>query len=453
MKKLIFFILTLLSLNSYSQTFTIPIYITDSLYISKFFKTSLPQNGYKNFYFMIYGPYTAIPFLDFRCYTLLRYNYVTGVFQNDFHNSKMNRTYDYSIIGGFSFGYVIDFDFAKTDTNQFLYSYQSAWWEPMVGVFHSTNNGVTTIQNPFPFMAGSSYGISINPIDKDIMYYIYPMTYINKTTNKGVNWFVTDTVTEMNTNSIMRVNPFNTNTVFLSKTNGLKRSTNGGYDFQDVNINPVNITRFIFDNSDNSIYVTASTNNAGILKSTNNGTNWSVIFNFICYDMEIDPLNSNIFYAGTQNGIYKTTNRGQNWIIYNNTFTPSKYVYGIVKNPNSGDTLFVVTQKKVYKVFGQSVVGVPQSSEIIPTQYELYQNYPNPFNPKTNIRYAIPKNSFVKLIVFDALGRKVETLINEKQNAGIYETAFDASPYPSGVYFYRLDTDGFSDVKKMILVK
>ena len=63
---------------------------------------------------------------------------------------------------------------------------------------------------------------------------------------------------------------------------------------------------------------------------------------------------------------------------------------------------------------------------LTPQKYYLSQNYPNPFNPSTNIRYEIPKNGFVKLVVFDILGREVQTLVNEKQNAGTYEVTFNA---------------------------
>ena len=88
-----------------------------------------------------------------------------------------------------------------------------------------------------------------------------------------------------------------------------------------------------------------------------------------------------------------------------------------------------------------------------PLTFSISQNYPNPFNPTTNIRYEIPKNSFVKLVVYDALGHQVSILVNEKLNTGTYEATFNASQYPSGVYFYRLITDGFNETKKMVLLK
>ncbi|HEY5122801.1 MAG TPA: T9SS type A sorting domain-containing protein [Ignavibacteria bacterium] len=80
-------------------------------------------------------------------------------------------------------------------------------------------------------------------------------------------------------------------------------------------------------------------------------------------------------------------------------------------------------------------------------------NYPNPFNPITKIRYDLPKNGYVKLVVFDALGREIETLVNEKQSPGTYEVTFDASQYSSGVYFYKIEAGDFNAMKRMVLIK
>ncbi len=88
-----------------------------------------------------------------------------------------------------------------------------------------------------------------------------------------------------------------------------------------------------------------------------------------------------------------------------------------------------------------------------PSEYFLSQNYPNPFNPVTNIRYQIPKNSFVSLKVYTVLGQEVAELVNEKQQAGNYEIKFDGSKLSSGIYFYKLTAGDFSDVKNMIFIK
>ena len=98
-------------------------------------------------------------------------------------------------------------------------------------------------------------------------------------------------------------------------------------------------------------------------------------------------------------------------------------------------------------------IGITPISTEIPAQYSLEQNYPNPFNPVTNIRFDITKSSQVSLKVFDAAGNEVSELVNQSMNAGTYNYDFDASNYPSGVYFYVLTAGEFTATKKMVLIK
>ncbi|MBM4158826.1 MAG: T9SS type A sorting domain-containing protein [Ignavibacteria bacterium] len=93
------------------------------------------------------------------------------------------------------------------------------------------------------------------------------------------------------------------------------------------------------------------------------------------------------------------------------------------------------------------------TEETNPVEYKLHQNYPNPFNPTTNIRYETSKSNFVTLKIYDILGKEISTLVNEYQMPGVYEYQFDASIFPSGIYYYKLVTNNFSETKKMILVK
>jgi Secretion system C-terminal sorting domain/Beta-propeller repeat len=88
-----------------------------------------------------------------------------------------------------------------------------------------------------------------------------------------------------------------------------------------------------------------------------------------------------------------------------------------------------------------------------PSKYSLSQNYPNPFNPSTNIKFDIPKASFVKLSVYDVSGREVTSMINSELQTGHYEYTFDGSKLTGGVYFYKLQAGDFVETKKMILVK
>jgi len=110
--------------------------------------------------------------------------------------------------------------------------------------------------------------------------------------------------------------------------------------------------------------------------------------------------------------------------------------------------------------YSQTIGIHPVSSEI-PINFSLSQNYPNPFNPATKIQFAIPLSRGVDaeggrgvlLKVFDLLGREIATLVNEKLNPGTYEVDWDASNYPSGVYFYTLSAGEFKETRKMVLIK
>lgn len=98
-----------------------------------------------------------------------------------------------------------------------------------------------------------------------------------------------------------------------------------------------------------------------------------------------------------------------------------------------------------------AITGVGNSET--PISFNLSQNYPNPFNPTTKISYSIQRSGFVTLKVFDILGREAAILVNEVKNAGNYSVDFNASGLTSGIYFYKIEANGFSDVKKMMLLK
>ena len=98
-------------------------------------------------------------------------------------------------------------------------------------------------------------------------------------------------------------------------------------------------------------------------------------------------------------------------------------------------------------------VGIQNISTETPSKYSLSQNYPNPFNSTSNLKFQIVNTEDVKLIVYDIMGKEVQTLVNERLQPGTYEAAFDASSLNTGVYFYKLITNGFTETKKMLMIK
>ena len=111
-----------------------------------------------------------------------------------------------------------------------------------------------------------------------------------------------------------------------------------------------------------------------------------------------------------------------------------------------------LSSTEVNDIYNQ-VTSVENKLNGIPRQFELTQNYPNPFNPITTIKYKLPELSVVKIKVYDILGRELNNLVNEEQNAGVYDIEFDGSELMSGIYIYQLRAGNYIQTKKMVLIK
>jgi phosphatidylserine/phosphatidylglycerophosphate/cardiolipin synthase-like enzyme len=140
------------------------------------------------------------------------------------------------------------------------------------------------------------------------------------------------------------------------------------------------------------------------------------------------------------------------------------YNWGLGFSYNNDENLLFIFSPRVnnlyyqefYKRFrgaGGEAIGIQNISSETPSKFSLSQNYPNPFNPTTNIQFSMCNYQFVTLKVFDMLGREIATLVNEKLAPGSYKVTFNGMDYSSGVYFYRLTTNNFTDTKRMLLIK
>ena len=113
---------------------------------------------------------------------------------------------------------------------------------------------------------------------------------------------------------------------------------------------------------------------------------------------------------------------------------------------------FALLKASIESLGGVLAVDYPKGDEM-PQEYQLSQNYPNPFNPTTTIEYSVPEQSMVTITVYDVVGREIEQLVNGERSAGTYTVQWNAANYSSGIYFYKLATDKFVKVKKMMLLK
>jgi hypothetical protein len=135
------------------------------------------------------------------------------------------------------------------------------------------------------------------------------------------------------------------------------------------------------------------------------------------------------------------------------TIRPSLLLYSYYGAQVIVEAKAAMGQKKFQKNYSFQVVTSVADGKEIPTVYSLEQNYPNPFNPSTVLRYQLPGVSWVRLAVYDVLGREIAILSNERKNAGTYQVRWDASGLPSGMYICRMSAGAFVASRKMIFAK
>ena len=170
-----------------------------------------------------------------------------------------------------------------------------------------------------------------------------------------------------------------------------------------------------------------------------------------------DTLNTkSIFGLTKENHVF---NSPTNPLGYGDRYSLTKD-FGITYHASSGDKVLTTLNLKGAIINGIAygdtsfvIEGIADKNTFQPKEYILSQNYPNPFNPTTTINYSLPKAGNVKLTVYNAIGCKVSTILNEYKPAGNYSIQFKATNLASGIYLYRLESGNYAAVKKFIILK
>lgn len=336
-------------------------------------------------------------------------------------------------------------------------------------IVYRTSNGGSNWQIVFRQYQGNINAIFINsPAGILIGNPVNGRWSIWKTSNDGVTWDSSGIYLAQNGNEIGWKNsfcytqPFEASYMLFGTNNSrVYYSTNLGNTWQFSTVpQETNITsmHFPFYVSMNSFlgYIGGSTK---VLFTSNSGLNWidagpalgsGNIAGIHACPLPVDNVGfHNIFFTRSDSNIYLFPYSSVNCtLVYS---APSgKYRY--ISN-RAGSFQWAVRDNGGITMCGCQLGGIQQIENEIPECYILAQNYPNPFNPTTNIEFRIAKSGFVNITIYDASGREVETLGNQELKPGTYKVDWNASVYPSGVYFYRLSTDNFSETKKMVLLK
>ncbi|MBN8571612.1 MAG: T9SS type A sorting domain-containing protein [Ignavibacteria bacterium] len=288
---------------------------------------------------------------------------------------------------------------------------------------------------------------------------------VMKTTNGGFSWNQTFYESDVfvgpyyQTVTISKLKMLDENTGYfidihqchymLGGSGVLKKTTNGGYNWQDVfSLSCSELYDFSFIDNSTGYCTTV----AVLYRTTNSGINWSFVSNGNCHFVNFINYNTGFLYNIYTRQLTSTSNAGLSWNLQLEfaLSTPSLKAMGFI---NSSTGFIAGDNSLLYKTTDGGAVSVHNISNTIPEHYYVSQNYPNPFNPSTKINFSIPKSGLVQIKVYDLMGRELQTLLNEFKVTGEYKVDFDGSKLASGVYFYKLITNDFIETKKMMLVK
>lgn len=285
------------------------------------------------------------------------------------------------------------------------------------------------------------------------------------TSNNGSNWSVAAGYTGGVTNDLLD----NSGSFYAATYKGLYLSTNNGFNWSQrqnngLPANPDGSKRLVALLAEGGS-VFASTNNPvnSIYRSTDEGNNWvqmGLVLTQYAYIKSLEKSPGRM-YAGISSvnalhsGVWASSDQGNTWFAVNAGFPAVLNVNVMLRVDN---TLFACTsQNGVWKADINLLTALPgNGSQSVPAGFSLEQNYPNPFNPSTTIKFTVPASlagrNFL-LRVSDLTGKLISTLVNEKLNAGTYETKLYVEDVASGVYIVQLSTGEYSINQRIVLLK
>lgn len=261
------------------------------------------------------------------------------------------------------------------------------------------------------------------------------------------------------------IDKINSNTLYISGASAgefFRRSTDRGNTWQNLsgpNVSIVFLDFFIV----NRIYLF---NHSDKIYSDDGGVSWQNMAGDYTPNAHFisgyQDSKTSIIYAWFNEGLFYSENDNIYWRLIPGSqnlpvIQPSIYARTMKNISTDNNFIYIGTANGIYKT--DYATGIDDiSNNTLPAEYYLSQNYPNPFNPATTISYQIPEKSFVSFKVYDILGNKIITLVNEEKLPGEYQIVFEGSELPSGVYFYiftaKSEISGYYTVgKKMILMK
>lgn len=333
----------------------------------------------------------------------------------------------------------------------------------------SSDNGVSwSERSNIPAVTGNGAILTMTS-DGSTLYSVSNRKSFYTSTNNGASWTETIINTTAGGNLVSFAASGN-NFVAVILGTGAVISTNGGQSWEIKNPGSVTISSVYYYNG--TIYGIPS--GGGVFKFNTNTKNWdstSGLPEVLSFEIPKTMTGYGnllfVYYAGfltSQGSVYSSGDGGSSWTKLTSSGLPGTVSPGasISAITATSTELFLYNQTQSGSTVDESKTGLykigisPTSIknlDNIPAQFSLSQNYPNPFNPSTKIQFAIPASQRVSLKVFDITGREVTNLIDEFLSAGNYSYDFDGAKLTSGIYFYRLISGNFGEIRKMVLIR
>lgn len=365
-----------------------------------------------------------------------------GAYQGVFSNKNGNSAWENAVgIDSMISPFVVSSFLQKKDGK--LYAGGSG------GIYSTQNQGANWVYDAI----GDIQVIALSPSNAIIAanyWYTLWGSYsdIYKSTDGGKSWNKVCTTGAINNFAISEIGNMYACTGF-----GMIKSTNDGvtWDTLSFNSNPIHWlivpvkqmvaspTGFLLCLSSDSVFV-----------SYDEGITWRSTCRLKGVSAVVAGSNGTI-YAGTQDqGVLVSSDSGVTWQQSNNGLNDVNI--SCLSIASDGTLLCGTVSGGVFRSF-ETVVVVPKVTSNNVTDFLLSQNYPNPFNPSTTIAFSLPHASHVELVIYDYLGREVQTLMNDVHAAGRYDVQFNANSLSSGLYIYRMTAGNYSSARKMILMK
>ncbi len=350
-----------------------------------------------------------------------------------------------------------------TDNNIFYGDY-------FLGAHYKSTNGGASWQSTFAIQNGITESATfiapliMHPSDNTILF-TASAARIYKTTNGGSLWIPIADIPNIITMAIDKLNPeIMYAHAYDNSTWALWKSTNSGTNWIQINNASIPTWRVTDLEPDPSVsgVVYATRNSANlhqdhVKKSTDFGETWTNITgnlpDIFVYAISVSPFNGDHIYLATDLGVYASTSGGSDWFEFN-TGLPIARTFDIHYHPLDRTVRIATIGRGVWKAKAiDASVGIENISSSVPGDFILHQNYPNPFNPSTKIRFELRKQSDVKIVIYNELGEKIQTLFEGIEVAGEHTLEWKPSEYSSGVYYLRIFANGFSQSIRMVYLK